>query len=303
MSESQRPPKAHSVDRPAALVDKTILSAQNPVMSDFRDLLSAKGIRKQGYFIVAGERAVRETLERYPALARNLLLCADRHVPQGQVATHPASGPSAWVDLVRHARELTTGNEPRFSVIALGRTLFDELDPSGTHVPLLVAKTPAVAEADLAAKPQGLEILCALGDPSNVGALLRTAAAFGASRIVLLKECATPFHPKAVRAASAATLMTPLAKGPSIRELPALIESGEIEGPILALDMIGESLNQFTWPKDARLLLGEEGQGVPSSQGFKFISVPMQIGVESLNATVAASVALYSYRLGRPLGS
>jgi TrmH family RNA methyltransferase len=105
----------------------------------------------------------------------------------------------------------------------------------------------------------------------------------------LLKECATPFHPKAVRAASASTMLTPLAKGPSIRELE------NVKGPVLALDMQGTDIAKFKWPTNARLLIGEEGQGVPTSKSFTYLSIPMAKDVESLNATVAASVALYSY--------
>ena len=176
-------------------------------------------------------------------------------------------------------------------MIALARTIFEELDVSGTHYPLLLARTPDIGEADLSKAPEGLEVLCALGDPSNVGALLRSAAAFGASKVILLRECASPFHPKAVRAASASTLLTALERGPSIKDLPGVA----INGAVLALDMNGRDLGKFEWPRNARLLIGEEGQGVPSSKSFEFLSIPMAKDVESLNATVAASVALYSY--------
>lgn len=264
--------------------DKTISSKSNALVGEWLDCLTSKGIRKHGLFFVAGDRAVRETLEREPTLARSLVVCSDRHT------TSP---------LIERARALTSKNEPRFSVIAVARAIFDELDVSGTHAPLLLTHTPPVTEADLTKAPVGLEVLCALGDPSNVGALLRSAAAFGASKIILLKESASPFHPKAVRAASAATLLTPFTRGPSIRELPALAESGGLTGPILALDMDGENLSSFKWPRNARLLIGEEGQGVPSSKAFKYLSIPMAKDVESLNATVAASLALYSYSAGR----
>jgi TrmH family RNA methyltransferase len=275
--------------------DKTIASRSNALVNEWLESLTAKGIRKHGVFLVAGEKAVRETLERAPQLARSLFLCADRHVPALQPGLGPASGPDSWRSLIARARELTSKNDPRFSVISLARPIFDELDISGTHDPLLLTHTPDIGEADLSVAPVGLEILCALGDPSNVGALLRSAAAFGASRIILLKECASPFHPKAVRAASAATMLTQLSRGPSIRGLPDLASEGALAGPILALDMQGKGLSTFKWPTNARLLIGEEGQGVPSSANFEFLSIPMAKDVESLNATVAASVALYSY--------
>jgi len=259
------------------IFDKTISSPSNALVAEWRECLTSKGIKKHGLFLIAGERAVRETLERFPALVRSLLVSNE--------------GAERYASLIDRARAATSSNDPRFSVIALARTIFEDLDVSGTHHPLLLARTPEIADADLSKAPVGLEVLCALGDPSNVGALLRSAAAFGASKVILLRECASPFHPKAVRAASASTLLTSFARGPSIKDLPA----ATLAGPVLALDMDGRDLGSFEWPKNARLLIGEEGQGVPSAKSFEFLSIPMAKDVESLNATVAASVALYSY--------
>lgn len=288
-------PRAFAPKSPLA-VDKTVLSKSNALVAEWTDCLTPKGIRKHEMFFISGERAVSETLELAPTLARSLFVCVDRHVPKlslSNVEGDPRS--AALQSLVLRARELTAANDPRFSVIALDRAIFEQLDVSGTHAPLLLARTPDVGDADLSKAPVGLEVLCALGDPSNVGALLRSAAAFGASKIILLKECASPFHPKSVRAASASTLLTPLSRGPSIRDLGHMSEAGSLNGTILALDMNGKDLGTFVWPRNARLLIGEEGQGVPESKAFEFLSIPMSREVESLNATVAASIALYSY--------
>lgn len=276
-------------------VDKHVTSADNAVFQTLRDCLATKGIRKHGQFLVAGERAVAETLQRFPEHARSLVLCEQRHLsaPDRLNASDKTSGAARSTrDLISRAREWTRANEPRFSVIALARPLFDELDAAGTRSPLLLVRTPEIPAADLSLAPQGIEILCAMGDPANVGALLRSAAAFGASRVVLLQESASPFHPKAVRAASATTLLTPLVRGPSIHDVAAL-------GKAVALDMRGQNLATFRWPINVRLLVGEEGLGVPASTAFTYLAIPMMKGVESLNAAVAASLALHSYRADR----
>lgn len=299
-------PRANAPKSPLT-VDKTILSKANALVAEWADCLTPKGIRKHEMFFISGERAVSETLELAPSLARSLFVCADRHVPKLTKSVtqtsaqnfmsggEPDARSAALQKLILRAREVTAANDPRFSVIALDRPIFELLDVSGTHAPLLLARTPDVGDADLSKAPVGLEVLCALGDPSNVGALLRSAAAFGASKIILLKECASPFHPKSVRAASASTLLTPFLRGPSIRDLSPMSEAGSLNGTILALDMHGKDLGTFVWPRNARLLIGEEGQGVPASKTFEFLSIPMSREVESLNATVAASIALYSY--------
>ena len=170
--------------------------------------------------------------------------------------------------------------------VELKSSLFQQLDIFGTHFPLLVADTPAIDACKLSDAPMGLEILCGLSDPSNLGALLRSAEAFGASQVILLKEAAHPFHPKAVRASSGSCLRVPLTAGPSIKEIHGA-------GPILALDKTGESIAEFNWPKDCRLLIGEEGLGIPDDLiSVQRISIPMQGQVESLNAVAATSVAL-----------
>ena len=262
--------------------DKTVASATNPLFREWLELLTSKGIRKQGLFLISGEKAIAETLTRFPGLARSLFVCSERH------ATHPLIAKTKAMPQIPNAE--------RFTVIALAKQLFDALDVAGTHQPILLTRTPEVKEADLSQEPQGLEILCALGDPSNVGALLRSVAAFGAAKVILLRECASPFHPKAVRAASASTLLTKLERGPSIKDLPAVVQAHALKTPTLALDMFGKTLAEFKWPKNARLLIGEEGQGVPNSKAFELLSIPMEREVESLNATVAASIALYSYK-------
>ncbi|HVK62555.1 MAG TPA: TrmH family RNA methyltransferase [Bdellovibrionales bacterium] len=266
-----------------AKIDKQITSSTNDMYRDWLDCLTSKGIRKHGAFFIAGEKAVAETMKRYPNRVRSLVISATQ------------TAETEIQKLIVQTREATKSNDPRFTVIELSKELFNELDVSGTHAPLLLVHAPEIVDADLTKEPVGLEILCALGDPSNVGALLRSAAAFGASKVILLKESASPFHPKAVRGASATTLITKLERGPSINDLPALLETGKAKGPVVALDMFGTSLRTYTWPHCARLLVGEEGVGIPTSNAFTTISIPMQSGVESLNATVAISIALHSF--------
>ena len=177
---------------------------------------------------------------------------------------------------------------------ALTAPLFKKIDLFGTGAPVLVCQAPPFPSADIEARPRGLEILCPLGDPANVGALIRTAAAMGVERVILLKESAHPYHPKAIRATSGATFTVSLAQGPSIRDLPEA-------ATWVTLDTQGESLPAFQWPKDVRLLVGEEGPGLPPLPSGKRLAVPMTDSVESLNAVVAAGMALYAYRVQHPL--
>lgn len=243
---------------------RVIESAQNATFKLWDGLQDGRGIRKAGQFILAGRKTVPEALSRWPDRFTALIA-----TEEGEVA--------GWT------------LPPHLHRYRLSRPLFDRLDLSGTGFPLLVGTVPDTPAADLSTPPRGLELVCALSDPSNLGALLRSAAAFGVARVVLLEEAAHPFHPRCLRAASNAVFSLDIVKGPRWEAL------NEAAGPVLALDAGGEDMAVFRWPHDLRLVLGEEGQGLPASLSVRRLSVPTTGAVESLNATVAASLALFSW--------
>jgi RNA methyltransferase, TrmH family len=127
--------------------------------------------------------------------------------------------------------------------------------------------------------------LWAVGDPGNVGAVLRSALAFGASCVALGPGCADPFGPKAVRASMGAVFTMPVARVAAVAELP---------GRTVALAAHeGEALHG---PADEELtiLVGAEREGLPGDVVAACDRVAhIPIASESLNAAMAATVALY----------
>jgi TrmH family RNA methyltransferase len=236
-------------------------SRANAKFKAWAALLEARGIKKAGRAIISGSKLVAEFLKQNPTQAEDLLVAAKMDVPVTGVRTHTLATP-----------------------------LFKELDVMGTKSPLLVVKTPEVVTWKNEA-PKGLELVAALSDPGNLGALLRSAEAFGVTRVILTQESASPFLPKAIRASSGAVFRVPLAVTGPLAGLD--LKTG------YSLDMNGVNLTDFKWPKDLHLVLGEEGRGVPESVSLTRLSIPMQGKTESLNATTAAAIALYSYRLSR----
>ena len=247
---------------------RSISSAQNAHVKRWVALQDARGIERFQQCLVPGEKVVRETLVQHPAQCLELI--------------HRAKIPLPF-SIPAHVK-----------TYVLSTPLFEKVDLFGTGAPILVCQAPPFPSADLEVPPRGLEILCPLGDPANVGALLRTAVAMGVERVILLKESAHPYHPKAIRAASGTVFKMSLAQGPSIRDLPE-------PATWVALDAQGESLPAFQWPEDIRILIGEEGPGLPSIPPGKRLAVPMTKSIESLNAVVAAGMALYAYRVQHPL--
>jgi TrmH family RNA methyltransferase len=130
--------------------------------------------------------------------------------------------------------------------------------------------------------------LWGVGDPGNVGTILRSALAFGASSVALGPGCADPFGPKAVRASMGAIFQMPVARFAGLDELPgehvALVAHA---GTALA-GWAGAGAEALS------LLVGAERDGLPAEVAAacdRVVHIP--IASESLNAAMAATIALY----------
>ncbi len=135
----------------------------------------------------------------------------------------------------------------------------------------------------------GCSLLVPFQDPENVGAVVRSAAAFGAAEVILLAESAHPFHPKALRASGGAALEVVFREGPALSELPEDL-------PILSLSAEGTPLQSAEFPPAFGLLAGMEGPGLPERWRRRSLRIPIRPEVESLNAAAAVSVALYEWK-------
>ena len=149
----------------------------------------------------------------------------------------------------------------------------------------------AVYETRWAPVARGPLCVCLMGvaDPGNVGAVLRSAVAFGAAGVALGPGCADPFGPKAVRASMGAIFTTLVTRIGSIDETP-----GE---RIALVARTGEPLRG---PLDeATLVVGAERTGLPDEVVAACDRVAhIPIASESMNAAMAATVALYEASRG-----
>jgi TrmH family RNA methyltransferase len=168
-------------------------------------------------------------------------------------------------------------------------------------------RTLAVYEERWAPAPTGpvCVYLHGVHDPGNVGAVLRSAQAFGASSVALGPATADPFSPKAVRASMGAVFGVPVARAGAVAELPgAKIALAAHHGaPLHELWRSGsEGVNQTAKAPtrgraDVTLLIGAEREGLPQeliAEADHVSHIP--IDTHSLNAAMAATVALYELR-------
>lgn len=159
-----------------------------------------------------------------------------------------------------------------------------------------------------------LVVLAGVQDPGNVGTVLRTAAAFGATGAVTaasgISGTASPYSPKALRASAGAALHLPILAGMSlsvllaqlkIRGVHTLASSSQENPPSLAKahrDHPSSTLApwEVDWCQPVALLVGNEGAGLSEEVARSAdarIRIPMAVGVESLNAAAAAAVLFY----------
>ena len=162
----------------------------------------------------------------------------------------------------------------------LSKDLFKELTIIKTKDPILLLPFTEPAKYE---KTEAFEVFLPVGDPKNLGALIRTCLAFGVHKITLLKEAAQPFLPEAIRSSSGAVFKASLFNGPSLKDL-------DMEN-IWVLDKAGKNLYNWQPKKNTKLLLGEEGGHLSKDQLKNSLSIPIS-KVDSLNVNAALSAAL-----------
>ncbi len=129
-------------------------------------------------------------------------------------------------------------------------------------------------------------------DPSNVGAIVRTAAAFGAGELVLDRGCADAWGPKALRAGMGGQFKL------ALRQVPDLANALEgFEGSILCTVLTGGiPLHEAQLNGRLGWIFGSEGRGISAAVlrlARMRVAIPTAAGTESLNVAAAAAVCLY----------
>ena len=153
-------------------------------------------------------------------------------------------------------------------------------------------RTLAVYEERWAPEPTGplCVYLHGLQDPGNVGTILRSAEAFGASSVVLGPGTADPFGLKAVRASMGAVFGVPLVRAVDLDALPG-VKIALVPGEGTPLREARSAVSELT------LLIGSEREGLPPDViDAADLTAHIPIATSSLNAAMAATIGLYELR-------
>ena len=178
-------------------------------------------------------------------------------------------------------------------VFTVPESLFYKI--SGMHSPEGIAAEVAMPAYASLTDLKYLVAFDGISDPGNLGALLRSALAFGWEGAILFNDTCDPFNEKAIRAAKGATFRLPLACG-SQEELHSLIHANQLT-PYFA-DIQGQRMDQVAEKKNVLLVLGNEAHGVSEAirQSCRAVTIPMSGEMESLNVSVAGGILLYELR-------
>ena len=181
------------------------------------------------------------------------------------------------------------------------RALAATATPQGV---VAVARTPGFGLDQLAPETQLVLVLAEVRDPGNAGTLVRTAAAAGVGCVVFSKGSTDPFGAKTVRASAGSIFKVPVARSVGLGEaLEALTRQGYLtlgaraDAPdaIYDVDLAGK----------VAVVLGNEawGFGDPDLPIERWISIPIDDKVESLNVATAGAVILFELVRQRRLSS
>ncbi|WP_421741760.1 TrmH family RNA methyltransferase [Cellulomonas sp.] len=161
--------------------------------------------------------------------------------------------------------------------------------------------TPSLVE--LVSGKTRIAVLDGLVDHTNVGAVLRSAAALGVEGVVLSPDCADPLYRRSVRVSMGAALTLPYARAGSWSDDLQLLRSEGFTLAALALRDDSVDLADFAraLPDRVAWMLGSEGHGLSASAlaaADVVVRIPMELGIDSLNVAAASAVAFWASRPG-----
>ncbi|MFN2527394.1 MAG: TrmH family RNA methyltransferase [Candidatus Baltobacteraceae bacterium] len=246
-----------------------MLGAHNPRVAFARELLTKKGRQEHGRFLIEGPTLLAEAVENGAQIEAIF------------ITEEPYDGQSIVRDLQARSIPVHTING------ATAVKLSDVETPTGL-IAVCVARTVGVEEFF---SSEGLVLILAdLGDPGNAGTLLRSADAFGVSRVLFGAAGVEPFNPKVVRSSMGALFRATIAVA-SPEEVGAAAGRWQFAG----LSADGEPLGAWKPGNRAALVVGQERRGLGAWGALcrERLAIPMRGAADSLNAGVAGSIGMY----------
>lgn len=255
-----------------------ITSLSNPRMVEIRKLLDAKHRKQSGLFLAEGLKAVGQALDSQADL--KTVVYADSELISG------------------YGREVLDAfrQKNNVEIIEVSAKVFNSLarkdKPQGIAA---VIRQQWVELQNLSTARSGIFVAVdSIQNPGNLGTIMRTCDAVGASGLILLNNSTDPYDPVSVKASMGSVFTVPLVKSDSAKFLDwAKTNSLPIIG---TSDKAQQSCFTFDYPDPCLILMGSEREGLPTtliSAAADMVSIPMGGTADSLNISVATGIILY----------
>lgn len=176
-------------------------------------------------------------------------------------------------------------------VYLVSKNIFDKISDTQNSQGVIAVISFKIYDIKILRQNSRYILLDRLQDPGNMGAIIRTACAFGIEAVVINTGCVDPYSPKAVRSAMGSLEKIKIVKINKIQELKDFI--------LLAADKAGRDIGAYKWPKGFILCIGNEANGLSTEvtdAAAETVSIPISDNIESLNAAVSCGILLYSSR-------
>lgn len=262
-----------------------ITSRKNPLVTDTAALHDKRDRDAQGLFLVEGEKLVAEAGDRGLPVARIFLAESKSEELFARLRVHFSA--DIYENLPVHIL-----SDDCFCKIS------SEKAPQGVlatikYLDFFKRSTIIYDEDILAFGDARVALLFGLQDPHNLGAVIRSAVAFGTDTLILSDDCADVYNPKTVRAAMGSLFSLRILKvsdfASAVRALTGVgrrVLAAELRPGAIPIADVGITAHDC-------VLIGNEGHGIPeeiSALCTKSVYLPISQNAESLNAAVAASV-------------
>jgi RNA methyltransferase, TrmH family len=263
---------------------RTISSRHNPVVAAFR-ALAATPDPSGRRVLLDGAHLVGEALDAGLGF-EVILVAASRSAGSGEAG--------------RLARELAQRGLP---IVEADDRAFDAVSPvrSPSGIAAIGLRTVSAA-ADLCGRPDAFVLAIAdVQDPGNVGALLRSGEAGGATGAFVTGVSANPFSWKALRGSMGSALRLPVVTGAAPQVVMAEMRQNGMR-TVASVARGGSDPDALDWSGSIGLWIGGEGHGLSDdllARCDERVTIPMAPQVESLNAAVAGAVLVYAARRQR----
>ena len=255
----------------------TLLSARNPLLKDVRKAIARGTVTEDGLAVAESFHLLEEALR------------SDCEIPAVFAA-----------ESVRTAVESHVRGLKKTRMHVLPDDVFRGLSATEASQGVMALVRPPKWSVDQLFRGHSLTVvLDGLQDPGNAGSVLRAAEAFGATGVAFLKGTVSPYNPKCLRASAGSIFRVPVAAALDQQLFLAAAEQRKIA--LFALMPKGTTdVGEVELGKKCAIIVGSEGRGV--SELLRDKATPIRIptvGVESLNAALAAGIALFVARKQR----